>query len=61
MIRFDFSLPGSMPFVAPTRIGPGKKSVGKVLKRKRAILPEPLTRQLRRQQERLAMKGRALI
>lgn len=48
-------------WIMPTRIGPGKKSVGKVLGRKRAVLPNPLTRQLRRQQDRLALKGRTLI
>ena len=44
----------------PRRIGPGVKRVGKLVT-KRAVLPEVLTRQLRRQQERLALKGRALI
>ncbi len=57
---FTFRLPGIRPFIEPTRIGPGTKKVGKLVV-KRAVLPSPLTRQLRRQEERLAAKGRALI
>lgn len=57
---FTFLPPGNRPFIKPTRIGPGAKKVGKLVV-KRAVLPSPLTRQLRRQEERLAAKGRALI
>ena len=56
-----FVLPALGPSLfKPRRSGPGVKRVGKLLT-KRAELPVPLTRQLRRQQERLAFKGRALI
>lgn len=55
-----FLISDSRPMVRLTRRGPGAKKVGKILT-ERAVLPTPLSRQLRRQQLRLAAKGRALI
>ncbi len=56
---FTFLTPGNRLIISYARTGPGTKKVGKLVT-KRAVLSSPLTRQLRRQQERLAAKGRAL-